>query len=66
METKSIFASKVFWANLIAIFAMAVGAMGFDVGLDDQTKGEVATGVVAIVNIVLRFVTSTSVTVTGK
>ena len=66
METKSIFASKTFWINLFVIVAMVATNLGVDIGLDDVTKTEIATGIVAFVNLILRFVTSTSVTVTGK
>ena len=66
METKSIFASKVFWFNALTIAAMVAANFGLDIGLDETTKTEIAVGVVSAVNLVLRFLTSTSVSVTGQ
>lgn len=66
MENKSIFASKTFWFNALAIIAMLSMNFGVDLGLDENTKAEISTGIVAFANIILRFVTSTTVSVTGK
>ena len=63
---KSIFASKTFWANIVAIIATVAGMFGLDLGLDAATQAQIVTGVMAIVNIALRFVTDEPVSLTGK
>jgi len=64
MEAKSIFASRTLWANVVG-GALAIGtAFGLDLPVDEETKTAIVGGVMAIVNIVLRFMTSAPVTVT--
>lgn len=56
METKHWFASKTLIVNFIAIVAIIANSIwGFDIDAESQTA--IATGVLAIVNIVLRLVT---------
>jgi len=64
MEAKSIFASRTLWANVVG-GALAIGtAFGLDLPVDEETKTAIVGGVMAIVNIVLRFMTKAPVTVT--
>lgn len=61
MESKSIFKSKTFWANTIALAASVATAMGVDIGPDVQAS--LVGGVMAVVNIALRFVTNKPVNI---
>ncbi len=57
--TKSIFASKVFWANVIALGVPILAAKGINLSPEYQEKLiEVLVGVIPLVNIGLRFVTT--------
>ena len=54
METKPFYSSKTFWVNILACVALVVQSQtGFVVSLEEQTAG------LAIINLVLRAVTST-------
>lgn len=55
MESKSIWQSKTFWVNLISIGAIIGAAYGFEI--DTETQAILATGILAIMNIILRFIT---------
>jgi hypothetical protein len=56
-DTKSKFASKTIWANLIA-GAVTIGTVfGLDLGLTPETQAELVAGIMVLVNIALRFVT---------
>ena len=61
METKPWFASKTMWVNFVALLAAVLGAFGMDLGLDPDTQVALVGGVMAVVNIVLRFVTKSAV-----
>jgi len=53
MESKSIFVSKTFWVNIIALVAMVVqGLTGNEV-----INIEVQAAILSAINIVLRFIT---------
>lgn len=57
METKSIFVSKTFWVNIIAVAAMTVqGLTG-----KEFLSAELQLTLLGIINIVLRTVTKSSV-----
>lgn len=58
MEAKPIWASKTFWFNLLALIVAIASAFGFGVFEPSPEVKQVALGIVAIINIVLRFVTS--------
>lgn len=58
METKPWFASKTLWANLIAGAVTLAGAFGVDVGLDPDAQASLVGGIMVVVNIALRFVTT--------
>ena len=62
MEAKSFLASKTLCVNLIAGIAAVSGAFGIDLGLDTETQTAIVGGVMAIANIVLRFMTTMPVT----
>ena len=58
METKPFWASKTLWINLIAMIAAITGAFGMDLGLDPTMQAALVTGIMAAINIILRFVTA--------
>lgn len=62
MESKKWYASKTLWVNTVAGVAAVSGAFGIDLGLDPETQTALVAGVMAVVNIVLRFTTKTAVT----
>ena len=58
METgKPFWASKTLWANVLAFAAVLATTFGVDLGLDEVTQLALVGGIMAVVNIVLRFVT---------
>lgn len=61
MDTKPFWASKTLWINFVALVAAITGAFGLDIGLDPEGQTAVVGGVMAFVNIVLRFVTKSGV-----
>jgi hypothetical protein len=62
MDSKPFWASKTLWANAIVFIAAISGALGLDLGLDAETQVALVGGVMAVVNIILRLTTTTSVT----
>ncbi len=61
METKPFWASKTLWTNLVIFAATVAGAFSIDLGLDAETQIKLVVGIMAVVNIVLRFVTTTAI-----
>lgn len=63
-KTKSIFASKTFWFNALAVVVLIANSyFGFsNFELDEIFAGEV----LAVVNILLRLITSKGVSLTGS
>ena len=59
---KSIFLSKTFWVNLLAL----CGTVAVGIGYDPSRWTEISMGILAIVNIGLRFVTNTGIGVTQE
>lgn len=57
-DSKHWLASKTLWVNVLALVAAAAGAFGIDVGLTPETQTAIVGGVLAIVNIGLRLLTS--------
>jgi hypothetical protein len=51
------YASKTIWANIIAGIVTLAGLFGLDLGLTPDVQAQIVTGVLAVVNIILRFVT---------
>ena len=58
--SKPIWASKTFWANIFALAASVGG--GYGLGLDAEVQASLVGGVMAVVNIILRMITSSEVT----
>jgi len=63
MDTKPFWASKTLWVNAIAFLAAVTGAVGLDLGLTPEAQTSIVTGVMAVVNIILRVVTNSGVSV---
>jgi hypothetical protein len=59
-DSKVWYASKTIWVNVVALVASLLAVMGVDLTPDQQ--GALVTSILAIANIVLRFVTTTAVT----
>ncbi len=64
MEAKSIFASRTLWANVIGGAVAIATAFGLDLDIDAEAQTAIVGGIMAVVNIVLRFMTTAPVTVT--
>ncbi len=64
MESKKWYASKTLWANVIGGAAAVGTAFGLDLNLDAETQTAIVGGVMAIINVILRFMTKAPVTVT--
>ena len=63
-EAKPWYASKTLWANVIG-GAVAVGtAFGLNLQIDAETQTAIVGGIMAVVNVILRFMTKAPVTVT--
>lgn len=58
---KPFWASKTLWVNGLALIAMIAGVFKLDIGLDAETQAQIIVGVMAVVNVILRLVTSTGV-----
>jgi len=58
MDSKPWYASKTIWANVIAGGATLATVFGINLGLTPEVQAEIVAAVMAIVNIVLRFVTT--------
>jgi len=56
MENKHWYASKTLWVNFLAIVAIILNNQ-FGIELDVEVQAALATSILAIINIVLRFVT---------
>ena len=65
-DAKPFWASKTLWVNAVALIAAAAGAFGLDIGLDPELQVTIVGAVMAVVNIVLRFVTTTPVSLGGE
>ena len=61
VESKPFYASKTLWVNLVAVAAALTGAFGIDLGLDPETQITVVAAILGVVNIILRFTTTTSI-----
>lgn len=58
MQAKPIWQSKTFWANIVALAGTLVGTEV----LNAEMQGEIVAGIMAVLNVVLRFVTKQPVT----
>jgi len=61
MDTTKWYASKTLWVNLVATFATLAGVFKIDLGLTPDVQATVVTTILALVNIGLRFVTTTPI-----
>ena len=59
--TKQWFKSRTVWANIIAGVVTVATVFGLDLGLSPETQAELVTGIMVVVNLVLRFVTDTKI-----
>jgi len=57
METKHFYASKTLWVNFIAITAIMLNSQ-FGIELDTEVQAALVTSILAVINIVLRLITS--------
>ena len=57
MEGKSIWLSKTFWVNTLAIIVSIGGVFGLDLNLGAEEQTAIVTTIMGVVNIVLRFTT---------
>ena len=55
--SKTWWQSKTIWANVIAFVATIAGMFGFDWGLTPEVQAQIVAAVMAVVNVVLRFIT---------
>lgn len=63
MDSKPWYASKTIWANVIAFAATMATVFGVDLpfALTPEAQAEIVAAIMAVVNIVLRFVTDTPI-----
>ena len=57
-DTKPWYLSRTFWVNIVAGAVTLGGVFGVDLGLTAETQAELVAGILVVVNIVLRFVTT--------
>lgn len=57
MESKKLWESRTLWINLIAIAGLVLNSF-YGIELDAEIQATLATSVLAVINIVLRLVTS--------
>ena len=55
------YASKTVWANVVAFAASITAAFGLDLGLNPAVQAQIVGGVMAVVNIILRFMTDSPI-----
>ena len=61
MDAKSWYASKTIWANIVAFGATVAVIAGVDVGLTAEVQAQIVAAVLAVVNVVLRLITSQAI-----
>ena len=61
MNKKPIWASKTLWVNAIALLGSLAITLGWDFGLTPEVQGKIVTAIMAVANIVLRFLTKSAV-----
>ena len=57
MKTKHFYTSKTLWVNFVAIIAIMLNSQ-FGIELDTEVRAALATSILAVINIVLRLITS--------
>jgi len=55
--SKPIYKSKTFWVNIIAIAGIVLNSY-YGIELDVETQAVMATGILAVVNVILRLFTN--------
>ncbi len=58
---KSWIESRTIWLNIVAGVATLATVFGVDLGLTPEVQAELVAGIMVVVNIVLRFMTSTAI-----
>lgn len=58
---KPFYQSKTFWFNILFVLVALAGYFGFTSYEPDANTAELAAVLIAVVNLVLRFVTKTSI-----
>ena len=61
MESKKWYVSKTIWVNGVALLAAVLAAFGLDLGLTADVQTEIVVGIMAVVNVVLRYVTKSAI-----
>jgi hypothetical protein len=62
MPDKKFFLSKTFWFNLLALAVAVASGFGFSMFEPDAFIIEYAAAIITVVNIVLRFISKTKIT----
>ena len=62
MGSKPWYTSKTLWMNALATIGIFAGAFSIDLGLDAKTQSELSLGILAVVNMALRVISSTKIT----
>jgi len=60
-KPKPWYASKTIWANIVAFAATMSLIFGIDLGLTPEVQAQIVAAVMAVVNVVLRLITSQAV-----
>ena len=60
-DNKPFWQSKTVWVNVVALVATLAGAFKLDLGLTPEVQATVVTAIMALVNVGLRFVTTTPI-----
>ena len=60
MKTKTWWSSKTIWVNVMAGVAAIAAGFGLDLGLTAEVQSQVVVGVLSAVNVALRVVTSSA------
>lgn len=61
-ESKHFLASKTIWVNVLGGVAFVATLLGFDLNLGEVEQEAIIGGILAVVNVILRFVTDKPVT----
>lgn len=66
MDVKKFYKSKTFWFNALTLTVLVVGSFGFATFEADPEIAPIAAGVVAMINLVLRWTTDTKIIAWSK
>lgn len=59
--SKPWYLSKTMWANLIGGAVTIGGVFGLDLGLTPETQAQLVSGIMVVINLVLRLVTRSAI-----